>query len=75
VIAVFHGAGKPNLDAFTWDLIRELNYLNPMNNVAVSDRDVKVIVRALVCDAVGRFWIKGTTSNSGYFSCERCNVR
>ncbi|CAG0922332.1 unnamed protein product [Notodromas monacha] len=73
VIAVFHGEGKPNRDAFMFDLINELNELHP--TVHKIGKDMHVVVRALICDAVGRFWLKGTTSNAGYFCCERCILK
>ncbi|CAG0922197.1 unnamed protein product, partial [Notodromas monacha] len=73
VIAVYHGEGKPNLDAFLFDLTNELNSLHP--KAPALDRVMTVVVRALICDAVGRFWIKQTTSNAGYFCCERCILK
>ena len=84
VVAFFHGKGKPEEEAFLFDLIEELNFLHPCSEsehqetygVARSiERTVIVRVRALILDAQARFWLKGTKPSSGYFACERCLVR
>jgi hypothetical protein len=74
VVGFFHGKGKPNIKAFLFDLIEELNFLHP-DSPSSKGRKMTVLLRALICDAVGRFWIKGTTSNSGYYCCERCDIK
>ena len=71
-IATFHGVAKPDpVDEFLLDFINEANeYLD--NGININDKYYHFQIRAIICDAPARAFIKCIVSHTGYFSCERC---
>ena len=78
-IAVFpvvltYGSSKPKDLEFLEDLIRDLCEILE-NGVQCGNRNVKVSMRCIVCDAPARAFVKGTKLYSGYFGCDKCCQR
>jgi len=64
-IAIFHGYQKPSsVDEFLADFINEVNNLT-----------LPFVLKALICDAPARCFLKCIIGHTGYFSCERCDVK
>lgn len=63
--------------AFLYDFLRELDYLSENNPdpEAMRARKCTVELRAMICDAPMRSYLKGTIGHSGFCSCERCTIR
>jgi hypothetical protein len=73
-IAVFRGSPKPKDSDFLEDLIRDLCEILE-NGVQCGNRNVKVCMRCIVCDAPARAFVKSTKLYSGYFGCDKCCQR
>ena len=71
-IATFHANSKPtSVDEFLLDFITEANkYID--NNISIKSRKYKFQIRAIICDAPARSFLKCIIGHTGYFSCERC---
>ncbi|XP_065671445.1 uncharacterized protein LOC136089405 [Hydra vulgaris] len=67
-VAIWHGQGKPNnLDEYFKDFILEMKKLQ-INGY----KQLQVTIKAFVCDAPARAFVKCIIGHSGYHSCERC---
>ena len=67
-IALWYGEGKPTvLGEYLKKFVAELKFyfINGYEGL-------KVVVKAFVCDAPARAFLKCIKSHSGYDSCERC---
>jgi hypothetical protein len=74
IIAIYRGEGKPTLGSFLHDLVHELQRLDPLNTAEKPHRRISVTVRAIIADAVMRFFIKNVMSSGGFYACERCQT-
>lgn len=75
VVALFYGTSKPNsVDNFLEDFLKEYERIQ-QNGVVFADRKFTVTIRAFVCDAPARAFLKCTINHNGYYSCERCTVK
>ncbi|XP_065651299.1 uncharacterized protein LOC136079489 [Hydra vulgaris] len=67
-VAIWHGQGKPNnLDEYFKDFILEIKKLQTNGY-----KQLLVTIKAFVCDAPARAYVKCIIGHSGYHSCERC---
>jgi hypothetical protein len=58
---------------FLQDFVDEITRLNP--SMKGQKRSCTVVMKRLVADAVGRQHLKGVTTHSGYWACERCKQK
>ena len=73
--AVFGGKEKPSsLCEFLDDFVNEMKTLES-SGIQTSDKNFKVVLKSVVCDAPARAFLKGIKGHSGYSSCERCDQR
>ncbi|KAG1653603.1 hypothetical protein GQR58_025471 [Nymphon striatum] len=68
VVALFYGESKPSsIEDYLHDFIEEFTNIEKdeilMNNVSL---------KAFVCDAPARSFLKCTKGHTGYYACERC---
>ncbi|XP_066930026.1 uncharacterized protein [Clytia hemisphaerica] len=73
-IALFYGTSKPsNPHEFMQDFLMEYNFLNTeelvFNNVTYT-----VKIKAFVCDAPSRQFLKCIKAHNAYHGCERCDT-
>ena len=73
VIGIFCGSKKPTPQEFLSDLISDLNCAIT-NGLNILNKTVKIKIRAFICDAPARSYLKCIKPHTGYFSCERCII-
>ncbi|XP_065643032.1 uncharacterized protein LOC136074623 [Hydra vulgaris] len=67
-VAIWYGQGKPNyLNEYSEDFILEMKKLQTNGY-----KQLHVTIKALVCDAPARAFVKCIIAHSGYHCCERC---
>lgn len=75
VIALYHGTSKPNSpNEFLEDFLNEVNFLQ-INGLEVEEKTFQFFLKAFVCDAPARAFLKCVVGHTGYYSCERCNIK
>lgn len=73
VCAAYFGPGKPSLPIFLKDFCPDLDDLLD-NGIHVDGKLYNVEVKAFVCDAPGRAYVKGVKGHGAFAGCERCTV-
>ena len=74
-VALFHGMSKPSpIQDFVEDFVWEYNELST-NGLRINNKTIRLNIDFLVCDAVARQHIKKVKSHSGYYACERCDIK
>lgn len=72
LVGIYHGYKKPDdPNLFLRDFIDEAKKLT-INGLAFSDRMVHFEIKAFICDAPAKAFIKNIKSHTGYFSCTKC---
>ena len=75
VVAIFCGNGKPNsVKEYLGEFLQELTELRDTGIVHNGQR-YQLTVKAFVCDAPSRSFVKCTKLHSGYYACERCVIK
>ena len=75
IVAVFVGSHKPSdLGKYLNDFLVEYDKLSE-SGLCYNDHDFAVEIKAFVCDAPARQFLKGIKSHNGYHACERCVVK
>ena len=75
IVAIFYGSQKlTNLNDFLHDFLIEFANLKACgyNKDGVN---LLVEIRAFICDAPARQYLKCVKGHTGYFSCERCEIK
>lgn len=73
-VAHWVGASKPsNVTVYLHDLIRELDHMQA-NDFVHNEQVYKINVKAFICDAPARSFLKCIIGHTGYYACERCEV-
>ena len=81
MVALFCGNSKPDIiEEYLSDLNMNINKLheykqNTKNGFAWDDKIYSVKMKALVCDAPAREFVKCIIGQSGYCSCECCEIK
>ncbi|XP_043469597.1 uncharacterized protein LOC122503205 [Leptopilina heterotoma] len=74
-IAIYSGNSKPaSVDDFMNDFIVEINNLTH-RGVTISEKRFNVRIHCFLCDTPARAFLKCTEGHTGFYSCERCEVR
>ena len=75
LVALFYGKSKPvTVDDFLEDFLEEFSVLKE-NGVTYENKTFTVAISAFVCDAPARAYLKCTKGHTGYYACERCEIR
>ena len=75
VVAPFCGKSKPDsIEEYPSDFLHEYKQIIE-NDFAWDDKTYSVKIKALVCDAPARQFVKCIKGHSGYYSCERCEIK
>lgn len=74
VVALFCGDSKPSsLSGYLEEFLQELSVLCNCG-ITVENTVCSVSIKAFICDAPARSWLKCVKLHTGYDSCERCVV-
>lgn len=74
IVALFCGTAKPNsVVEYTASFLTELKELQ-QHGVEFQNRTLNVKVKAFICDAPARAFLKCIKSHNAYNSCERCTI-
>ena len=75
VIGIYAGLHKPNnVDEYLHEFINEIAALE-RTGLMFKDKNYRVFISNVVCDAQARVFIKNTKSFSGYSGCDKCTER
>ena len=71
----FYGKSKPDsVEDFLEDFLDEFTELQT-NPISVNGKEIHVGIKAFICDAPARAFLKNIKGHTGYHSCERCIVK
>ena len=74
-IALYSGTSKPNcVTDYLDDFINEINILR-IDGIHFNDKIYDVKLKAFICDAPARTFLKCIFGHTGYNACERCQVK
>ena len=72
VIALYSGPNKPSsLKEYLSEFVEDIKEV-AQNGICIKERKFFVKLKAAICDAPARAFIKGIKNHNGYSSCERC---
>ena len=77
LVSIFYGNSKPSsVSEFLEDFLEEYSQLKT-NGLQIEDArlNIKVRIKAFICDAPARALIKGIKGHTGYYACERCTIK
>nr|XP_047127823.1 uncharacterized protein LOC124808659 [Hydra vulgaris] len=75
IVAIYTWEQKPSsLNVFLDDFLKELCCLK-LSSMTIKSVVHTVKVRAFLCDAPTRSFLKGTVGHTGYYSCEKCIIK
>ena len=75
IVALYCGVSKPdNISGYLKDFITEYQRLR-QNGITYSLKTLQVTIKAFVCDAPARAFLKCTKNHNSYYSCERCVIK
>jgi len=75
IVALFYGKSKPNsVQDFLEDFLAEYTELL-RSQLTVNGKRIHVRIKAFVCDAPARAFLKCIKGHTGYHCCERCTIR
>ncbi len=78
LVALFFGTAKPlPLDSFLEDFIAEMTTVcgEHGEGVLIDGTHCTVAIRTFICDAPARCYLKCIKGHTGYFACERCQMK
>ena len=74
VVALFHGKAKPSsTEEFLSDFLAEYSSIKE-SGLQLNNSNFPIEIKAFVCDAPARQFLKNIKGHNGYFSCERCHI-
>jgi hypothetical protein len=75
LVALFYGDRKPSsVDDFLQDFLREYSEIS-RTGIVFGHTLLQVRIKAFICDAPARAFLKCCKGHTGYNSCERCTLR
>ena len=75
IVALYFGNSKPNnLNDFLFDFLNEAHELI-QEGISFENNTFQVVIRAFICDAPARAFLKQIKGHTGYFACERCVIK
>lgn len=75
VIGLYYGKTKPSsLEEYMDDFLQELDALKK-EGITFGSKTYKVELHCFSCDAPSRCFLKAIIGHTGYFSCERCQMK
>lgn len=75
LVALYCGKNKPNsIDSFLEDFLQEYKQLSE-NGLFFAGKRLGISIVAFICDAPARSFIKCIKGHTGYYSCERCEIK
>ena len=76
LIGLFCGNGKPApIDDYLKLLAHDLKLLKEDPIIEIESKSVHITLKGIICDAVGRAFIKGIAAHNSRYGCEKCKVK
>lgn len=74
MVGIYHGFEKPkDCNEFLREFVTEaVDVVN--NGFEINDKHIKVKIKAIICDAPAKSYIKNIKGHTGYFSCSKCTI-
>lgn len=74
IVGIFCGYSKPkDLNEYLQDFVLEMQDL--INNPKINGKTIDFTIRAFICDAPARSFLKCVKNHNGYYGCERCHQK
>lgn len=73
-VALVMGENKPINTDFLIDTVDELHELM-INGLAINGKDIPVTLTSVICDSPAKAMVKCVKLFSGYYGCDRCEVK
>ena len=75
IVGIYCGRAKPDsVDEYLADFLAELQQLT-RDGIKSSGKTIRLVIKAFICDAPARAFLKCTKSHNSYYACERCTIR
>ncbi len=75
IVALYCGVAKPNsVEEYLSDFLQELQQLQ-QDGIVHGGKALQLSVKAFICDAPARAFLKCIKNHNSYHSCERCTIR
>ena len=75
LVALYYGKKKPSsLNEYLKDFIEEYRILQE-NGIVLGTHTFNVKLKAFICDAPARAFLKCIKGHTGYYACERCTIK
>lgn len=72
VVAVYCGAKKPEINSY---LLKFTNEMKCLRSILFNGLEYSIIIRAFICDAPAKSFIKQVKQHGGYFACDKCHTK
>ncbi|XP_031342118.1 uncharacterized protein LOC116170009 [Photinus pyralis] len=74
-IAIYNGKGKPkHVTEYLKDFVDEINHMHTYG-FSYGGKKYEIRLKAIICDAPARAFIKCIKGHGGFFGCEKCTQR
>ena len=75
VVSVWCGQGKPSsIELYLKSFVEELNNLL-VNRIDIAGKHFNIKIICFICDRPARAFIKCIKGHTGYYACERCDIK
>ena len=75
VVCLYYGKKKPEpVDEYLFDFLSEWRTVR-QNGISIDNKTYHFRIKAFMCDAPARAFLKGIVYHTGYNSCERCTIK
>ena len=75
VVCLYSGQNKPSpVKDYLSDFMNEITELQ-RTGIDIGNKHYEVTIHSFICDAPARQMLKSTKGHTGYYSCERCQIK
>ena len=75
IVAIFCGKAKPNsAEEYLFDFLQEFQHLQ-QDGIVLEGKTFQVSLKAFICDAPARAFLKCIKNHNSYCACERCTIK
>jgi hypothetical protein len=75
LVALYYGSSKPNcINEYLSDFLKELQEVS-LNGIIFNSKHFQIQLKAFICNAPARAFLKELKGHTGYYACERCTIK